>query len=190
MPSAHDYRKELVDRMVLTADDIFTHHVHTGQPGRYLVKRPRAGEYAFEAIELVNGSVLVGGDIDYAIFGYQPDRTPNVSIHWIGGSNDIQYVMQKANIGLGSRALTYDTDLDLAALELKEVTDEAKMPQLYDDLVTLLRSNGVEAAAEALIDELPDASDCLPLGLVPSVRVLYAWRGLKRLDQLLQTKVA
>lgn len=190
---AKDYRQKLIETLVDSADRAFAEHtiVRRGT-GHYLVQRPGTSTCSFEAVELAHGGVMVGGDIDYVVFAHF--RGPGSPIDWIGKTNDLGYVVEKATIGFGGDSrLVYISDFTLAHLELDDFANDhgltQEQRQLIEDAKDVLKDDGVEAAERMLADAFPeDVEWLLPLGRLPSPRIIYAWRALWRLSTLLSAK--
>jgi hypothetical protein len=59
------------------------------------------GAYATEIVSLWGGRLFVGGDIDDCVFAYYSDSPDHIDkLRWIGMCDDIDYVCQKAQMGM------------------------------------------------------------------------------------------
>jgi hypothetical protein len=203
-------RSEYIQHHIDQAIDAFKDHeiVDTKDGHWRIMKRDKDGHltnihYA-EIVSLWGGRLFVGGDIDDCVFAYYGDYSDHLSkLRWIGKTNDVSYyVRQKASMGLTDNGhLVNEYDEDVASSDLDdhletELEGTGRDPEKEENLRSIF-SQAKEMAYDPvemrtyLSDELNDC-DCwewlYTIGVVVSMRVIYAWAAVRRLCELLEQK--
>jgi len=125
----------------------------------------------------------VVGDFDPVVYQFCPYHSPHKEIlEWIACS-ELDYVWQKAKIGMGHYVATQWVSavaLDSALHYMKQVESE---PNPWNDVVEAIRRSDAMFEVQKLINEI-DFEIC-DMGDVPAHRVIFGWRVCKRLLDLL-----
>lgn len=126
--------------------------------------------------------LYVGGDIDPVVFASSTGPYKG-KINWIGTSN-LDYVCEKATIGLNNQDLVYEYLPEKAVEDLEEYKEEidSRWHGVIDEAIKYAK---YEWECREVLHKIPDAWEWA-VGEVPSVRVIYAWVAVKRLNELLE----
>lgn len=181
------------DKMRLRAKQTYANHVLRSRgEDRWLLQRQRkdggwTSEFATEIIALYNSSLYVGGDIDVVVFSYGPKDVQS-RLRWLVDSG-VDYLTQKAAIGMGGREKVTEYDSVQARRDLREISEyEEWEPQDQEDILDCL--DNVENR-EYVLRNLPHACWDLgigDLGMVTCTEVFYAQAALARLCEILDVE--
>lgn len=160
-----------------------------------------------DIVVMGNCGLSVWGDIDGCIFSYYSNpKSPEELVHWIGDDCSLNYVWEKANIGMSSSKLTTCYDDDVAIYDLNERLKQAKNEygEMWDDtsigdkyteavesaINSISDVVSLESVKNSLYDTISEIDqDCWEwlgsIGRIPSDRLIYAVSAVQRLSQIL-----
>lgn len=206
-------QKRVTDMMQQAAEAYAEHRVREAGHGRWLIMKPHADGgwdniFWTEIVVLDGGHMLVHGDADCVMFGVHPglplrggrDAWRGV-VRWMGSRKrpDDHYFMEKAQIGMGSDALTLTYDVSAMHEDITSIIDDYRKdlddaePDVKKSWTEIIES--LEEERQNLDERSPDEirgaiyniiDDCerLPSGTVVSTRMIYAHAALQRLVAL------
>lgn len=193
-------RKECQDQTVRLAKEAFaTHEVRSGswEDRRWVLKRPDGSGFYWCEIVMINGGVLVHGDISTAVFGYHSGGDDKTVLSWVA-RGDLGYMAEKFRLGMNDGGkLCWSWDDRVAQHELdrwrKEHEDEKEEMMGYDPEEWERVNDLYEQAQVALNDHRADdfaaamyhASELTEVGHAISAQVIYAKAAVERLWQLI-----
>jgi hypothetical protein len=189
------------------AVEAFSDHVlRESSEGRWRLHRHRDGKwcgaYAAEVIATSwCGHLIVVGDINTVVFGkHWPEKgdglVPDI-VSWIGETKDLEYVAEKARIGLGDERICEDWSWDDAVEDVREFA-ACEDDEWTRVLVDVIEHHEDEArdSQHAFIDCVYDVArsrnydgdyDGLSaIGTRISTRVIYAYAAVRRVCELLR----
>ena len=201
-----DYEKAEMRR----AREAFAHHAIGDRTDTswYLAPDPqcRTG-FSGVRIAALGRYLVVVGDADTCVFSGGSYSEPRDLVAWMGSTNDLHYVREKAGIGMsdlgGKITEEYDAGVMLHGLNERigfvndpdygydeEETD--KLLEVLNECVESVKNYGepgLEQAHNALCNDWPgDTEDVYRIGVVTSRRVIVAHAAVRRLWELLKAE--
>jgi hypothetical protein len=177
-----------------------THKIIHSQPDHWVIRREDGrGHYSTEIIATHHGTLYVGGDIQFVIFGHN-NEGPRGRVRWMGQQPVLNsYHVEKATNGTG-RELIKSYESDVAEEEIREAL--AELAELEKEEKYEPRQELMQILEEALEDHVNDTCERLMhfiyenswyardhfehrgFGEVVDARVYYAHAAVVRLCEL------
>jgi hypothetical protein len=200
-------REEIVSNTQEQARDAFANHTIRKRTACswYCGKEGGGSEYYFEVLLGINGTTIVHGDIDTVVlnrFGSWND--PIAALGWMAGHDDLDYVAEKARMGLsleqghdGTTSLNAEVFIEEVREHVAAYYGEGEGPE-YEGWAERVIGWAKGGKAELEYHLATEAHDLDPdaledgliwsFGRIPSRRLIYAHEAVRWLWMTLQAE--
>lgn len=203
MPLESVSRGAWEDRFAAMADREFADHVinqdpyrlwPTGFPnGHFYVQKPGTGIYDFEVAVLTRSRLLVHGDIPTVIFQPSGRLTGRDRIRFVAGiqASNLNYLSEKVvtpeRYAWDAQVAIYDMERWIDECDPTDDTDTKTCDQMRAIVQRVRRGNidNEMELREVLHESSLDDAWEYTFGRVTNPDIIYAWRAVVKLDQLL-----
>lgn len=183
-------KKEYIADHVKRSDESLAEHIIlTRGPGeRIVVGKPDRSEYRC-TLMLAQSYLVLVGDLDTMVWAHCPYAKIEQAISWMSTEDVGYYVLQKAQIGMGSVGCeSYIPEVALQqAMDMAADESENENGKKWSSIVDYIQeSDHNNNSLDAMVYETFDDCEMLGMGMCPSPRLLWAWSIVRKANELLK----